>query len=213
MIKSLVGGIVAASAFVMLSSSAIADPEIVKGPAAEPDCFAPWAADTQFFKFPKKDGPSGSRSPMALRQHLAHQMIRPPAYAAQKDVGQAEEFKVISAGEVSSADLGDRASSIQLTRSSSTHRTRPLSRRSSSAPGSGRRLVAFDIRHQGRHQRQCRSEALARLGQMAGQPLPDGGKIRSARRCRRRSMLTHSIHEVLDASGRNGTSPGRQQVG
>ncbi|RUU84770.1 ribose ABC transporter substrate-binding protein, partial [Mesorhizobium sp. M7A.T.Ca.TU.009.01.1.2] len=58
MIKSLVGGIVAATAFVMLSSSAIAaGPEIVKGPAAEPDCFAPWAADTQFFKFPKKDGP------------------------------------------------------------------------------------------------------------------------------------------------------------
>ncbi|TIP25984.1 MAG: ribose ABC transporter substrate-binding protein, partial [Mesorhizobium sp.] len=57
MIKSLVGGVVAATAFFMLSSSAIADPEIVKGPSAEPDCFAPWAADTQFFKYPKKEGP------------------------------------------------------------------------------------------------------------------------------------------------------------
>ena len=65
MIKSFVGGIVAATAFVMLSSSAMADPEVVNGPAAEPDCFAPWAAETKFFKFPKKEGPTASRSPTA----------------------------------------------------------------------------------------------------------------------------------------------------
>ena len=29
--------------------------EIVAGPAAQPDCFAPWSADTKFFKFPKKE--------------------------------------------------------------------------------------------------------------------------------------------------------------
>ena len=67
MIKSLVGGIVAATAFVMLSSSAIAaGPEIVAGPAAEPECFAPWAADTKFFKYPaKKPARTASRSPTA----------------------------------------------------------------------------------------------------------------------------------------------------
>ena len=102
MIKSFVGGIVAATAFVMLSSSAMADPEIVKGPAAEPDCFAPWAADTQFFKFPKKEGPYR----IALANgYIANtwriQMIKTAkAYTAQPAVAaKLKEFKVVSTGE------------------------------------------------------------------------------------------------------------------
>ena len=102
MIKSLVGGIVAATAFVMLSSTAMAEPEVVAGPAAEPDCFAPWAADTKFFKFPKKDGPYR----IALANgYIANtwriQMIQTAkAYAAQPDVAaKLKEFKVVSTGE------------------------------------------------------------------------------------------------------------------
>ncbi|TIQ02515.1 substrate-binding domain-containing protein, partial [Mesorhizobium sp.] len=74
----------------------------VKGPSAEPDCFAPWAADTQFFKFPKKDGPYR----IALANgYIANtwriQMIQTAkAYAAQPDVAKKlKEFKVVSTGE------------------------------------------------------------------------------------------------------------------
>src|SRR4051812_13502733 len=88
MLKSLLGGIVAATAFVMLGSTAMADPEIVSGPAAEPECFAPWSADTKFFKFPAKPGPYR----IALANgYIANtwriQMIQTAkAYAAQPDV-------------------------------------------------------------------------------------------------------------------------------
>jgi ribose transport system substrate-binding protein len=102
MIKSLIGGALAATALMLLSSTAIAEPEVVAGPAAEPDCFAPWAADTKFFKFPKKEGPYR----IALANgYIANtwriQMIQTAkAYAAQPDVAaKLKEFKVVSTGE------------------------------------------------------------------------------------------------------------------
>src|SRR5690606_27590554 len=55
--KNLFGGILAATALAMLGSSALAEPEIVSGPPAEPECFVPWRAETAFFKFPAKEGP------------------------------------------------------------------------------------------------------------------------------------------------------------
>ncbi|WP_425101050.1 sugar ABC transporter substrate-binding protein [Tropicibacter sp. S64] len=79
-----------------------AEPEIVSGPAAEPDCFAPWGDDTAFFKFPKKDGPYR----IALANgYIANtwriQMIQTAkAYAAQPEVAaKLAEFKVVSTGE------------------------------------------------------------------------------------------------------------------
>jgi ribose transport system substrate-binding protein len=52
-----VSGVLAASAFMLLSSAAIAEPEVVSGPSDQPDCYVPWTAQTKFFKYPKKDGP------------------------------------------------------------------------------------------------------------------------------------------------------------
>jgi len=102
MVKSIAGGIVAAAAFMMLGSAAYAEPEVVSGPAAEPECFAPWSADTKFFKFPKKDGPYR----IALANgYIANtwriQMVQTAkAYAAQSDVAaKLKEFKVVSTGE------------------------------------------------------------------------------------------------------------------
>ena len=99
---ALLGGVCAAAALVMLGSSALADPEVVQGPAAQPDCFAPWKADTQFFKYPKKDGPYR----IALANgYIANtwriQMVQTAkAYAAQPDVAaKLKEFKVVSTGE------------------------------------------------------------------------------------------------------------------
>ena len=87
MLKTLGGGILA-TAFVLLSTTAFAEPEIVSGPAADAGCFAPWTAETKFFKFPKKEGPYR----IALANgYIANtwriQMIQTAkAYAAQPDV-------------------------------------------------------------------------------------------------------------------------------
>jgi ribose transport system substrate-binding protein len=102
MLKSLAGGMVAATAFLLMGSAAIAEPEIVAGPAAEPGCFAPWSDQTKFFKFPAKAGPYR----IALANgYIANtwriQMIQTAkAYAAQADVAaKLKEFKVVSTGE------------------------------------------------------------------------------------------------------------------
>ena len=57
MIKSLLGGLVAATALVLVSSTAMAGPEIVAGPGADPACFKPLAGETKFFQWPAKPGP------------------------------------------------------------------------------------------------------------------------------------------------------------
>ncbi|OQM74343.1 sugar ABC transporter substrate-binding protein [Manganibacter manganicus] len=100
--RSFLGGVVAATALMMLGSTALADPEIVSGPAAQADCFVPWSADTQFFKYPKKEGPYR----IALANgYIANtwriQMVQTAkAYAAQPDVAaKLKEFKVVSTGE------------------------------------------------------------------------------------------------------------------
>lgn len=102
MIRTFVGGVLAAASLALMCSAASAEPEVVSGPAAEADCFVPWTADTKFFKFPKKEGPYR----IALANgYIANtwriQMIQTAkAYAAQPDVAaKLKEFKVVSTGE------------------------------------------------------------------------------------------------------------------
>ncbi|MBW8787967.1 MAG: substrate-binding domain-containing protein, partial [Rhizobium leguminosarum] len=90
------------SALALLCGAASAEPKIVSGPAAEPGCMVPWAADTQFLQYPKKDGPYR----IALANgYIANtwriQMVQTAkAYAAQPDVAaKLKEFKVVSTGE------------------------------------------------------------------------------------------------------------------
>jgi len=102
MYRSVVGGIVAATALVLASTTAFAEPEIVSGPSAEPECFVPWAESTKFFKFPKKEGPY--RIALAngfIANTWRIQMIQTAkAYAAQPEVAaKLKEFKVVSTGE------------------------------------------------------------------------------------------------------------------
>ncbi len=85
-----------------------AGPEIVAGPSAEPNCFAPWTSDTKFFKYPAKKGPFR----IALANgYIANtwriQMIQTAkAYAAQPDVAaKLKEFKVVSTGEDVAAQI------------------------------------------------------------------------------------------------------------
>ena len=38
-------------------TAALAGPETVAGPGADPACFAPWSADTAYLQWPAKEGP------------------------------------------------------------------------------------------------------------------------------------------------------------
>ncbi len=76
--------------------------EVVAGPASDPNCFVPWAEQTKFYKYAKKDGPYR----IALANgYIANtwriQMIQSAkAYAAQPEVAaKLKEFKVVSTGE------------------------------------------------------------------------------------------------------------------
>src|SRR5271169_7263059 len=85
-----------------------AGPEVVAGPAADPNCFVPWTDKTKFFKFPAKKAPYR----IALANgYIANtwriQMIQTAkAYAAQPDVAaKLKEFKVVSTGEDLAAQI------------------------------------------------------------------------------------------------------------
>src|SRR5882757_81142 len=79
-----------------------APPKVVTLPNSDAKCFAPWAANTQFFKYPKKAGPYRIALANGYIANLWRiQMIQTAkAYAAQKDVAaKLKEFKVVSTGE------------------------------------------------------------------------------------------------------------------
>ena len=214
MIKSLVGGVIAATAFVMLSSSAIAEPEVVKGPAAEPDCFAPWAADTQFFKFPKKDGPYR----IALANgYIANtwriQMIQTAkAYAAQPDVAKKlKEFKVVSTGEDVPAQISainnfiDSGFDAIVVNAQNPTAFGPVIKRAKEA---GVVLVAFDNILDTKDAINVNVDQKG-LGELWGKWLithvPNGGKVLEVRGVAGTSVDTdrhNGIHEVLDGSGK-----------
>ncbi|MGX7873613.1 sugar ABC transporter substrate-binding protein [Mesorhizobium sp. ORM6] len=215
MIKSLVGGIVAAAAFVMLSSTAMAaGPEIVKGPASEPGCFAPWAADTQFFKFPKKDGPYR----IALANgYIANtwriQMVQTAkAYAAQPDVAKKlKEFKVVSTGEDVPAQISainnfiDSGFDAIVVNAQNPTAFGPVIKRAKEA---GVVLVAFDNILDTKDAINVNVDQKG-LGELWGKWLvshvPNGGKVLEVRGVAGTSVDTDrhaGIHEVLDGSGK-----------
>jgi ribose transport system substrate-binding protein len=108
MIKSVVSGVLAASAFMLLSSSAMAGPEVVAGPGADPACFKPLTAETKFFQWPAKPGPY--RIALAngfIANDWRVQMIKvAKAYASQPDVAKdIKEFKVVSVGQDVAAQI------------------------------------------------------------------------------------------------------------
>ncbi|TDQ83028.1 monosaccharide ABC transporter substrate-binding protein (CUT2 family) [Dongia mobilis] len=100
--------LLAASALTLFSNAASAEPDIVAGPGAEPECFAPWAQDTKYFKFAPKPGPY--RIALAngfIGNTWRIQMIKTAkAYAEQPEVkAKLAEFKVVSTGEDLAAQL------------------------------------------------------------------------------------------------------------
>ena len=46
-----------AASLVLSAGMAFAGPEMVSGPGAEPECFAPWSGDTKYMQWEAKEGP------------------------------------------------------------------------------------------------------------------------------------------------------------
>lgn len=215
MVKSRVGGLVAAAAFVLLSSSAIAGPEVVAGPAAEPDCFAPWSADTKFFKFEKKEGPFR----IALANgYIANtwriQMVQTAkAYAAQPEIkAKLKEFKVVSTGEDVPAQISainnfiDSGYDAIVVNAQNPTAFAPVIKRAKEA---GVVLVAFDniLDTKDAINVNVDQKGLGELwAEWLVKHLPNGGKILEVRGVAGTSVDTdrhNGIHEKLQASGKN----------
>ncbi|MFO1067469.1 MAG: sugar ABC transporter substrate-binding protein [Geminicoccaceae bacterium] len=94
---------------VSVTAAQAAGPEVVSGPGYNPECFAPWSADTKFFKWPAKEGPYR----IALVNGFVGntwriQMIQTAkVYAETPGIKEKiKEFKVVSTGTDAAAQLG-----------------------------------------------------------------------------------------------------------
>ncbi len=172
-----VGAIAAASLSFSIAAKA-AGPEIVSGPSADPQCFAPWTAQTKFFKYPAKKGPFR----IALANgYIANtwriQMIQTAkAYAAQPEVAaKLKEFKVVSTGEDVPAQISAINNFINsgynaiVVNAQNPTAFGPVIKRAKEAGRHSRRLRQYS-RHRGRDQRRRRPEGPRRaLGQLVDQ--------------------------------------------
>src|SRR5690606_1285974 len=213
--KNLFGGILAATALAMLGSSALAEPEIVSGPPAEPECFVPWRAETAFFKFPAKEGPYR----IALANgYIANtwriQMVQTAkAYAAQPEVAaKLKEFKVVSTGEDVPAQISainnfiDSGFDAVVVTAQNPTAFAPVIKRAKEA---GVVLVAFDNTLDTKDAINVNVDQKG-LGELWGKwltdHLPNGGKILEVRGVAGTSVDTDrhaGLHEVLQSSGRD----------
>jgi ribose transport system substrate-binding protein len=214
MVKSRMGGILAAITLAVLSSAAYAEPEVVPGPSAEPDCFAPWAQETKFFKFPKKEGPFR----IALANgYIANtwriQMIQTAkAYAAQPEVAaKLKEFKVVSTGEDVPAQISainnfiDSGYDAIVVNAQNPTAFAPVIKRAKDA---GVILVAFDniLDTEDAINVNVDQKGLGVLwAEWLAKHLPDGGKILEVRGVAGTSVDTdrhNGIHETFDKTGK-----------
>ena len=212
--RRLAGLCVSAAILAGSTVSALAAPEIVTGPATDPDCMAPWSADTKFFQFPKKEGPYR----IALANgYIANtwriQMIQTAkAYAAQPDVAaKLKEFKVVSTGEDVPAQIAainnfiDSGFDAIVVNAQNPTAFGPVIKRAKEA---GVVLVAFDniLDTEDSINVNVDQKGLGELwGNWLIKNVPDGGKILEVRGVAGTSVDTdrhNGIHEVFDASGK-----------
>jgi ribose transport system substrate-binding protein len=205
----------AASVSAILTCTAFAEgPEIVAGPAAEPECFVPWTAETKFFKFPKKEGPY--RIALAngfIGNTWRIQMIKTAkAYADQADVkAKLKEFKVVSTGEDVAAQIAavnnfiDSGYDAIVINAQNPTAFTPVIKRAKKA---GVVLVAFDniLDTEDAINVNVDQKGLGEYwAKWLVDKIPDGGKILEVRGVAGTSVDTdrhNGIHEVLDASGK-----------
>lgn len=214
MIRTLLGGAVAATAMALLGTAAMAEPEIVSGPASEQECFVPWTAETKFFKYPEKEGPYR----IALANgYIANtwriQMIQTAkAYAAQPEIAaKLKEFKVVSTGEDVPAQISainnfiDSGFDAIVVNAQNPTAFAPVIKRAKNA---GVVLVAFDniLDTEDAINVNVDQHGLGELwGDWLVQHLPEGGKILEVRGVAGTSVDTdrhNGVHEKLNESGK-----------
>ena len=188
--------------------------EVVSGPAAEPECFVPWADQTKFFKFPKKDGPY--RIALAngfIGNTWRIQMIKTAkAYADQPEVKEKlKEFKVVSTGEDVAAQIAavnnfiDSGYDAIVINAQNPTAFTPVIKRAKQA---GVVLVAFDniLDTEDAINVNVDQKGLGEYwAHWLVKNIPNGGKILEVRGVAGTSVDTdrhNGIHEVLDASGK-----------
>lgn len=205
---------VALTSCVMGSAAYAAGPQIVPGPSADAACYAPWAADTKFFKFPEKKGPYR----IALANgYIANtwriQMIQTAkAYAAQPEVAKnIKEFKVVSTGEDVAAQISainnfiDSGFDAIVVNAQNPKAFAPVIKRAKDA---GVVLVAFDniLDTQDAINVNVDQKGLGILwANWLVKHVPGGGKILEVRGVAGTSVDTdrhNGIHETLNASGK-----------
>lgn len=206
----------AASLTAMFTCAAqAAGPEVVSGPAADPECFVPWTDQTKFFKFEKKEGPY--RIALAngfIGNTWRIQMIKTAkAYAEQPDVkAKLKEFKVVSTGEDVAAQIAavnnfiDSGYDAIVINAQNPTAFTPVIKR---AKAKGVILVAFDniLDTEDAINVNVDQKGLGEYwAHWLVKNIPNGGKILEVRGVAGTSVDTdrhNGIHEVLDASGKN----------
>ena len=99
----------AALTALLAGTAAFAGPEVVQGPGADPECFAPWSAETAYLQWPAKEGPYRIAIVNGFVGNIWRiQMIKTAkAYAEDPAVkDKIKEFKVVSTGTDAPAQLG-----------------------------------------------------------------------------------------------------------
>ena len=207
-------GAMIAAAIAFSTNGWAAGPEVVAGPAADPNCYVPWSDQTKFFKYPAKEGPY--RIALAngfIANTWRIQMIKTAkAYAAQPDVAaKLKEFKVVSTGEDVAAQIAainnfiDSGYDAIIVNAQNPKAFAPVIER---ANDSGIVLVAFDniLDTEEAVNVNVDQKGLGVLwANWLIKHIPDGGKILEVRGVAGTSVDTdrhNGIHETLDASGK-----------
>lgn len=202
--------------FGLMSSTALAaGPEIVAGPGYEPECFKPWSAETQYFKWPAKEGPYRIAVVNGFVANVWRiQMVQTAkAYAADPEIAKdLKEFKIVSVGTDMAAQLGAvedyinqgfDAVLIDPNTPTGWERVTRL------ANQKGTVLIAFDNQVEGTDMAGIAQDQIA-MGVMSGEwlekYLPEGGKLLEIRGVPGFSADQErhdGFRSVVDAEGKN----------
>jgi ribose transport system substrate-binding protein len=210
-------GAVVATSLALSPIARAAGPEVVSGPSADPQCFAPWTAQTKFFKYAPRKGPFR----IALANgYIANtwriQMIQTAkAYAAQPAVAaKLKEFKVVSTGEDVPAQISainnfiDSGYNAIVVNAQNPTAFGPVIKRAKEA---GVILVAFDniLDTEDAINVDVDQKGLGVLwANWLIKNVPNGGKVLEVRGVAGTSVDTdrhNGVHETLDASGKKWT--------
>ena len=214
MAKMLTAALFGAALLATGTAAQAAGFKVVSGPSADAKCYVPWAEQTKFLQYPKKNGP--------YRVALANgfigntwriQMIKTAkAYADQPDVKKLlKEFKVVSTGEDIAAQISainnfiDSGYDAIVVDAQNPTAFKSVVRRAQQA---GVVLVAFDntIDTEDAINVNVDQEGLGRYwGDWLVKNIPNGGKILEVRGVAGTSVDNDrhkGIQDVLKASGK-----------